>query len=81
MSKSKIIIVLVVMVFIGTVVFLISKTPDDKISESKKKNNIKAEHVEKEKQISDIKKALKRSLKPVFVVPQNNPVEIEGEMS
>lgn len=64
-SKSKIIIVLVVIIFIGIIVFLISKTPDDKISESKKENNIKVQEIEKEKQISDIKKALKRSLKPV----------------
>lgn len=63
MSKSNIIIVLVVIVFIGIIVFLISKTPDDKISESKKENNIKVQQIEKEKQISDMKKVLKRSLK------------------
>ncbi len=65
MSKSKIIIILTVIVFIGIIVFLIRKTPDDKIFESKKENNIKAEQIEKEKQISGIKKALKRSLKPL----------------
>lgn len=65
MDKNKIIIGLAVIVFIGIIIFLMSKTPDDKISESKKENNIKVQQIEKEKQISDMKKALKRSLKPV----------------
>ena len=63
MSKSKIVVVFGILVFIGVVVLLTSQTSKDQASESKKENNIKVQQIEKEKQISDMKKVLKRSLK------------------
>lgn len=63
MSKSKIIIILAVIVFIGVVLFLVGYTPKDQTYEPKRGNDIKAQQIEKEKQISDMTKALKRSFK------------------
>ena len=65
MSKSKIVVVFGILFFIGVVVLLTSQTSKDQASESKKENNIKVQQIEKEKQISDMKKVLKRSLKPI----------------
>lgn len=65
MSKSKIVVVFGILVFIGVVVLLTSQTSKDQTYEPKRGNDIKAQQIEKEKQISDMTKALKRSLKPV----------------
>ena len=64
MNKSKIVI-LGFIVFIGIIIFLISQNSNDKMSELKNENNIEAQQIESKKQISDMKKVLKRSLKPV----------------
>lgn len=65
MSKSRMIVVLVVIIFIGIALFLTSQTSNDQTSESKNENKIKMQQIERKQQISDMKKVLKRSLKPV----------------
>lgn len=65
MKRSRIIVVLVVIIFIGIALFLTSRTSNNQTSESKNENKIEMQEIERKQQISDMKKVLKRSLKPI----------------
>lgn len=65
MSKSRVIIIFALIIFIGCILFLTQRESNDTASEYQTKNNIKAQQIDRKKQISDMKKVLKRSLKSI----------------
>lgn len=65
MKRHKMIIVVAVLAIIGCIAFLANRTSKDTVSKSQTERNIKTQQAQKKKQIAEIGKALKKSLKPV----------------